>query len=281
VLDMIERGEILLPGGSGAMVLSEGEEEPKRVRKMKATYETETVRKVGQILDFAADNAMIAVVTGTFGVGKTEAVRIWRRKQRKVRCICFEFDEFSRSNKVEFIGQLADLLGCERGAGAAMGGASFRRVVEALREKPCLVVLDQCEGLSISNFQIIRQLWDRTSDAGVGFVLLAAPVLLARLAGSQAKDLGALTSRVGAWAPLRGMSKEEMAQIVKAEGVTEVDDAAFGLWAQMCGGSMRRLMRSLELIKARHSGKRVTEKTVEGVAAMLWGMQVRGIAEVA
>jgi hypothetical protein len=37
---------------------------------------------------------------------------------------------------------------------------------------------------------------------------------------------------------------------------------------------MRRLARSLDLLKAKHSGKRVTEKTVQGVAAHLWGLSI-------
>jgi hypothetical protein len=35
---------------------------------------------------------------------------------------------------------------------------------------------------------------------------------------------------------------------------------------------MRRLMRSLDLLRAKHSGKQVGENTIAGVAAHLWGM---------
>jgi hypothetical protein len=37
---------------------------------------------------------------------------------------------------------------------------------------------------------------------------------------------------------------------------------------------MRRLLRAIDLLKAKHAGKRVTEKTVESVAGFLWGMQI-------
>ena len=82
---------------------------------------------------------------------------------------------------------------------------------------------------------------------------------------------------MGIWAPLSGMTRPEMAAIVKHEGFTEVDDAAFDLWFKSCSGSMRRLMRSLDLLKAKHANKRIGEKTIAGVAGHLWGMSLAGV----
>jgi hypothetical protein len=106
----------------------------------------------------------------------------------------------------------------------------------------------------------------------VGVVLLSAPILLTRMNQSRVADLGALTSRVGIWAPLVGLQRAEMAAIVKHEGFTDIDEAAFDLWWKATAGSMRRLMRALDLLKAKHAGKRITEKTIAGVASHLWGM---------
>ena len=75
---------------------------------------------------------------------------------------------------------------------------------------------------------------------------------------------------------LSGVSKSEMAAIVKAENFTEVDESAFDLWHKATGGSMRRLMRALDLLKARHAGKRITAKTIAGVASHLWGISLEG-----
>jgi len=85
-------------------------------------------------------------------------------------------------------------------------------------------------------------------------------------------DLGALTSRIGIWAPLAGLTRQETAAILKCEGIVEMDEAAFDLCWKAIGGSMRRLMRAIGLLKAKHGGKPVTEKTVTGVAAHLWGV---------
>jgi hypothetical protein len=37
---------------------------------------------------------------------------------------------------------------------------------------------------------------------------------------------------------------------------------------------MRRLMASVDLIKAKHSGRPITEKTLAGVAGHLWGLNI-------
>ncbi len=274
VLDLAEAGEILRPGGGGLFVLAEDPaERTRRVRHIQNFYETQTVRKVAEVLNYCAENAAIGVVTADFGVGKTEAVKAWRLgRGRKVETLAFEFDEFSSCNKVDFVRQLAEMLGLDAPKGSWNGAFVFRSVCQALRDRPCLLVFDQCEVVRVRIFQIIRQLWDRTHDAGVGVVLLAAPVLMNRMLGSRMADLGALTSRVGIWAPLSGITKAEMAAIVRQEGSGDVEDSAFEAWYRATGGSMRRLMRSLDLLKSKHAGKRITERTIAGVAGSLWGM---------
>jgi len=277
VIAQIKAGEILQPGGAQQAVvfLESGQRRERRIMRRNTFYETETARRVADVLDYAAAHCAIGVVTADFGVGKTEAVKEWRRRTAgKVESLVFEFDEFSTCNKVDFIRGLGRMFGIECALGSFNGGLVFRELCERLREQPCLLIFDQCETIRPRICQIIRQLWDRTADAGVGVVLLAAPILLARLSNGKMADLGALSSRVGVWAPLAGLSKEEFAAIVKQEGITDVDQEAFDLWWQATGGSMRRLLRAVDLLKAKHAGKRVTEKTVESVAGFLWGMKI-------
>jgi DNA transposition AAA+ family ATPase len=217
------------------------------------------------------EHSAIGCITSGFGNGKTEAVAAWRRKTvGQVQSLVFEFSEFSGCNKVAFICELGRMLGATAVSGSLNGDRAFRDVCEKLRESPALLIFDQGEVARARIMQIIRQLHDRTAEAGVGVVILAAPVLLARL--SKMADLGALASRVGIYAPLSGLSRAEMAAIVKQEGITDVEEAAFDLWWQTTGGSMRRLMRSIDLLKARHAGKRVTQTTLNGVGSVLWGV---------
>jgi len=276
VLSQARAGDILRPGNGNAPVLVEDTE--KRVRQVRRTgqfYETQTVKRIGEVLDYCVENSAIGVVTADFGVGKTEAVKAWRRRTAgKVDSTVFEFDEFSSTNKVDFVRGLARVFGVASQVGSQNGGLVFRDVCEHLRRYPQLLIFDQCETVRPRVCQVIRQIWDHSHEQGVGVAMLAAPILLARLMNGKMVDLGALTSRVGVWAPLSGLTRPEMAAVIKQEGFTGVDEAAFDLWYRACAGSMRRLMKSLDMLKARHQGKRISEKTIVGVAGMLWGMSL-------
>ena len=279
VAELVEAGEVLAPGGRAeTVVLTEDtSERVVRITRHGAFYETQLVRRVAEVCDYCATHAVIGAVTSNFGNGKTEAVHAWRRKTAgQVESLVFELNEYSGCNKVDFICELGRMLGATSLSGSLNGGRAFRDVCEKLRENPALLVFDQGEVARARVMQVIRQIHDRTAEAGVGVVILAAPVLLARL--SKMPDLGALASRVAIYAPLSGLSRDEMAAIVKQEGISDVEDAAFDLWWKTTGGSMRRLMRSIDLLKARHAGKRVTEKTLNGVAGMLWGMNIGSAA---
>jgi hypothetical protein len=259
-------GDILAPGSGESVLLTEDGNRPVReVARAGKFYETQTVRKVGEVLDYCAEQCAIGVITADFGVGKTEAVKAYRRKTAgKVESVVFEFDEFSSHNTVDFVRIMARQFGIAHNVGSQNGGLVFRDLCEHLRENPCLLIFDQCETVRPRVCQVIRQLWDRACDAGVGVGLLAAPILMARL--NKMTDLGALSSRVGIWAPLTGLTRAEM-----AAGITDIDGAAFDLWWKATGGSMRRLMRSLDLLRAKHGTKQIGENTIAGVAAHLWG----------
>lgn len=245
------------------------------VRQAGNFYQTQTVKRVAEVLDFCSQNCAIGVITADYGAGKTEAVNGWRRANAgKVDSLVIEFDQFSSRNVIDFVCLLGHHFGVERAGGSANGGFLFRELCHRLRKSPVLLVFDQAERVSLRILDLIRQIWDRTHDAGVGVVLLSAPILLTRMNQSRVADLGALTSRVGIWAPLSGVGRMEMAQIVKQEGFTDIEESAFDLWHKATSGSMRRLMRALDLLKAKHAGKRITEKTIAGVAAHLWGMSL-------
>jgi DNA transposition AAA+ family ATPase len=279
VLEQVRSGDILQPGGREITVLTEDPAtRVRKVAKVGAFYQTQTVRRIAEVLDYCAENAAIGLVTADFGVGKTEGVKEYQRVQARrrdgVECVAIEFDAFCSTNKLDFVRVVAQRFGLRSDVGSQNCGLVFRDICEYLRKNPCLLIFDQCEMVRPLVCQVIRQIHDRTWDAGVGVAILGAPILLKRLMGGKMPDLEALTSRISLVAALGGLTRGEMAAIVKQEGFTDVDEAAYDLWFRACAGSMRRLMRSVALLKAKHQGKRIGEKTIAGVAGHLWGMNV-------
>jgi type II secretory pathway predicted ATPase ExeA len=277
VLRLATAGEIF-PQGADPVVISETHtEHTPRLKRQRDFYVTETVQRIAQVLTYCAEMSAIGVITAEYGAGKTEGVKAWRRGEgRKVESVIYEFDSFSASNRVDFVEGLAAAMGVDFVPGHHNGGKTLRALCAKLVESPCLLILDQCEAVRPAVMQVARQIWDRTRDAGVGMVLLASPVLRQRMLASRTRDLGALTSRVGVWAQLRGISQAEMARIVKQEGFADLSEESFRMWHRSVGGSMRRLMASIDLLKAKHlaKGRTVTPAALEGVAAHLWGMSV-------
>ncbi len=278
VLQMARCGEILAQATAGQAALAPYAVGPcDRARcatRRRNFYHTSAIRRVAEVLDYCAESASIGVITGDYGIGKTEGVKAWRAgRGRRIESIVMEFDGFTASNRVWFLDCLAGQLGVPAGSRMS-AGRTFCDVCDALRNAPCLLIFDQAEMGHVRVLQLIRQIHDRTHTDGVGVVLLSAPPLLARLTASRVADLGALTSRISVWAPLTGLAKPEMAAILRQEGIEDVDEAAFDLWFRATGGSMRRLMRAIDLIQAKHAGKRVTVKTIAGVASHLWGIHL-------
>ena len=268
------RGELskVIPMKGGA-----GGRHRERPRRPRQHYEVAMVRQVASTIDFAVENDALVLVTADFGAGKTYAARQWRREAVAggLDVLFFEFIDPTANNKRDFLNELAVQLGVDDHAtNANATGRLFNAIITRLREQPAVLIFDQCEAVSVRILQIVRQIWDAAREEGVAVVLLAAPQLLIRLERGRAGDLGALRSRIGARVGLSGVTREEMASIVKAEGVIQVDDDAFELLYQAVGGSMRWLMEAVDMLTSRHQGKRVTERTIIGVCRRLLGVSM-------
>jgi DNA transposition AAA+ family ATPase len=275
VLALAEAGEILPLGAEPVRINDAHPERIKRVKSARDFYMIETVRNTAVALNYAAEQAAIVVITGEYGIGKSEALRHWRTNEgRQHESVVFEFDEFAAASITDFVACLAELLGVPCSRGINMGGRNMRAVCTALEAAPRLIIFDQCETVRPRVMQVIREIWDRTRHAGVGMALVAAPVLLERLTASRMRDLEALRSRVGAWAKLLGVSRAEMEDVIKQEGITGVSREVMDLWWGATRGSMRRLMASVDMIRAAHGGRQITTKTIAGVAGNLWGMEI-------
>jgi len=274
VIGCIERGELLRPGGD-AFTEADYAGRPKaeggrrKAEGGRQFYVLATPRAIWDVLDYALEHESIGLVIASYGVGKTEAVARWMAKHRD-EAVSIEVISLMGGHRIEFLRAIAGELGLDTG-GTSM--ALFRRIVADLRATPRLIILDQAESLTPRIFAVVRELWDAVRLAGANFAVLAAPDLWLRMHGSRSQQLGAIRSRTWPTAVLSGFTREEMAYVVRQEGISEVDDEAFTLWHKAVGGSMRTLLASIDLIRSKHAGRKVTEKTIAGVAGFLWGMK--------
>src|ERR1039458_7752677 len=143
VAEMVEAGEILAPGcGRETVILPEDTSNcAARIARQSAFYETQVVRRIAEVCDYCSENGSIGVVTGTYGTGKTEAVKAWRRKTvGRVESLLLELNEYNGCNKVDFICTLGRMLGGAPANGFQNGGRAFVDVCERLRENPMLIV---------------------------------------------------------------------------------------------------------------------------------------------
>lgn len=241
-----------------------------KVQRSGETYVIDFLRDILAVLDYCWEHSTLGCVIAAFGTGKTYAVEYWRARHRDVPCAVIELHEFITKNRTEMVRAIAEALNL---APAGTGSKIFDQVVEELRRSPRLLIIDQAEGIRVPVAQLLRQIHDRTRDDGTGMVILGANPLFTRLQNSRNQELGALTSRIEPWAVMRGVTAEEVAGIVKKEGIADIDAAAMHELVQKVNGSMRLLSSYLRLLKSEHAGRPVRKGTIEGFAKRLCGIR--------
>ncbi len=228
-----------------------------------------TARHIAETLQFCQKKKAIGVLTGEYGIGKTESIKDWQRSHLDIPSTVIEFKHFTSSSMLTFLSFLSKKLhaGTPRSQG---GDAVMQAIVDELNRIPQLLIFDQAEGVRPRVFQLIRQIWD---DCKIGIVIAGSPLLWRRLKESRLHDIGALESRVGIWKNLNGLTRDETVDVLRFEGVTNIDAEGFDLLCRGIGGSMRRLLAVSDLLVEGHSGKPITARTIQGVMGNLWGMQ--------
>ena len=134
VLDLAQAGAILQPGvRNGATVLSDATpERVRRVRKAANFYQTQTVRRVAEVMDFCAEQSAIGVITADFGAGKSEAVAAWRKANAgKTDSLVLEFDQIRSRNIIDFICLLGAFFGVDRAGGSGQRRQALPGIVRA------------------------------------------------------------------------------------------------------------------------------------------------------
>lgn len=144
-------------------------------------FHTRAAQIAIQSLDRIRDEVIIGMVVANPGIGKTQAINYWRRKQGAgVRHVRIEADVLTSCRPI--LNALARALGVKvQGIQLAAGKSAIE---DALAKDPMMVIVDEADLLTVRTFELLRSIWDRVSamrgmdgERGFSLALFGAPKL--------------------------------------------------------------------------------------------------------
>jgi DNA transposition AAA+ family ATPase len=231
--------------------------EARRIAKIDVPVaETAALDSVRKAASMAQDEADIAVIVGYSGAGKTTALRNYAAESRSA--ILIEVD--SSFTKNVLIEEIARALGAEtKGSLTAVIG----RVVEALRGRDTVIMIDEADYLSDGSLELVRRVINDKAQTGV--VLAGLPRLKYKLENLR-NDHQQLTSRVGVMLEVKRLGKSDAVKIIEGvwRGLAKETVEAF---VKLSGGSARTLVKLMGRVHQVMGINRIETPDAEVVAA--------------
>jgi DNA transposition AAA+ family ATPase len=193
---------------------------------------TRAAAKTIEVANMCHGDGEIGVVYGDAGLGKTEAVKYYAKKNQDV--ILIEAD----------LGYSARMLFADIHRRLGLDGrGTIHEMLEdcivRLKDSERLIIVDEAENLPYRALELLRRLHDK---AGIGILLVGMPRLIANLRGKRG-EYAQLYSRVGVAAKLGTLTEEDTRSIVDT-----VLPESNGLWRTFhaeCRGNARTLRKLL------------------------------------
>jgi DNA transposition AAA+ family ATPase len=168
------------------------------------TAETVVMEQVRRAVTIAQDEASIAVIIGEAGTGKTTALRQYAKESYSALLI----DVDPSFSKVVLMNEIARSLGVEDKGGM---NAVIERIVEALRDRDAVLIIDEADYLSDGSLELVRRIIN--DKAGTGVVLVGLPTLEYKIRNLR-NDHEQLISRVGVMVKLGRLKKADAEKIL-------------------------------------------------------------------
>ena len=196
------------------------------------TAETAVMEQVRRALTIAQDEADIAVIIGEAGTGKTTALRQYAKESHAALLI----DVDPSFSKVVLMNEIAHALGVEDKGGM---NAVIERVIDALKDRDAVLVIDEADYLSDSSLELVRRIINDKARTGV--VLVGLPTLEYKIR-NLSHDHEQLRSRVGVMVKLGRLKKADTEKILS--GVwTDLSKETLDAFIKGAGGSTRTLVK--------------------------------------
>lgn len=231
--------------------------ERKQPKRVEFTI-TSVVKKVFEVARICHLDGEIGVLYGSAGIGKTEAVKEYAKRNTDV--ILIEAD-LGYTAKVLFL-ELHKKLGMD-GRGSIHD--LFDDVVMKLKDSGRLIIIDEAEHLPYRALELLRRVYDK---AGVGILLVGMPRLIANLRGKKG-EYAQLYSRVGVATKLEELKATDVEAIVGS--VIKGSNGLYKVYYECSKGNTRVLskliLRSLRV--AEINSMAISEEIVRETAKML------------
>jgi DNA transposition AAA+ family ATPase len=231
--------------------------EERRISKLDVpTAETSALDSVRKAATMAQDEADIAVIVGDSGTGKTTALRKYAAESHSA--ILIEVD--SSFTKNVLMEEIARAVGVETKGGLT---AIIARIVEALRGRDTVIMIDEADYLSDGSLELVRRVINDKAQTGV--VLAGLPRLKYKLENLR-NDHQQLTSRVGILLEVKRLGKTDALKII--EGVWRgLPKEAVDAFVKIANGSARTLVKLMGRVHQVMGINRIETPNAEVIAA--------------
>lgn len=223
---------------------------------------TTTAQQIMNDLAYAQISESIVVIYGASGVGKSEAVRQYKRDNNNVWLITASP---SRSSLTECLYELALELGLDQAP--RRKGPLARVIRERLDRTEGLVVIDEADHLDYPTLEELRILQEET---GIGMVLIGNNKVYTQLTGGRRnEDFARLFSRIAKKRGIHKTKKHDVKQIAEAWMVNGDAERSLMLQISERPGGLRLLTKTLKLAAMYTKGQAITEKALRAAFAEL------------
>jgi DNA transposition AAA+ family ATPase len=231
--------------------------EARRLSRMDVpTAETATMEQVRRAITIAQDEADIAVIIGEAGTGKTTALRQYAKESYSALLI----DVDPSFSKVVLMNEIAHALGVEDKGGM---NAVIDRVIEALKDRDAVLIIDEADYLSDSSLELVRRIINDKAHTGV--VLVGLPTLEYKIRNLR-NDHEQLISRVGVMVKL-GKLKKADAEKILAGVWTDLSKETVDAFIKGANGSTRTLVKLMGRVHQLMGINRLEKPDTEIIAA--------------
>jgi DNA transposition AAA+ family ATPase len=209
----------------------------KREERRVATIEVPTVpigtlESIQRAVTITQDEADIAVIVGGSGTGKTTGLRAYAKTTHSA--ILVEVDASFTKNVL--VAEIARAIGADsKGSMTAV----IARIVEALRGRDMVIMIDEADYLSDASLELVRRVIHDKAQTGV--VLCGLPRLKYKLENRRG-DHQQLTGCVGVFLEVKRMIRQDAVKILETIW-RDLPQAAVDAFVKTADGSVRTLTK--------------------------------------